>query len=132
MSHLLTNREIKMSEHENEERSSDCCCEFADLEVYSTCASTDQVDDNSQVTVDLDEDKLEEIYNESSISSEYTYDEFKEKVQEEADKAATEAWPKIKEVNDFWLELGSYEQRIIKVRLCIPIGWVRIYICYKP
>ena len=114
----------------------DCCCEFADLEVYSSCATTESVSEddqgNIQVEVDLDEEKLQEIYDESAISSEYTYEEFKEKVQEEADKAASQAYPAIRDTNKTWEEVGGWAQRIIKVRLCIPVGFVRIYICWKP
>ena len=81
------------------------------------------------VSVDLNCKELAYAYYNSTVGTDMTYEEFMEEVQASADTAASSAYPPIAIAQG---AIGdSNDARLLYLRLCIKIKWLKIYIILK-
>ena len=125
-----------MSQHTN-----DCCeCppeltvpENGDLQnqqdVFGVTGVTAEVTDEAsgQVRLDLNRDEVWTAYNNSCERAGGSFDEFYAEVQAEADSGASEIYSQARTINDGWIDLQR-STRMVWIRICIKLRWIRIYI----
>ena len=127
-----------MSQHTN--GNGDCCdCppeltvpENSDLEnqqdVFGVTAVTARKDETGgTVSLDLNESEVWTAYNNSCARADGSFEEFYAQVQSEADAGASEIYSQGAAINDDWIE-RQRSSRILWVRICIKLKWIRIYI----
>ena len=101
-------------------------------DVFSVSAIVVSVEPNipeGLVNVDLNCKELAYAYYNSTVGTEYSYEEFMEEVQEKADEAASATYTPIQIAQG---AIGdNYDARLIVLRLCIKVKWLKIYIILK-
>lgn len=106
---------------------------LADTDVYVANALTATVvpgplpPDPSTVTLNINCDNLHTAYDNSCMGAAMPFNDFVAAVQAQADTEASTVYNELAQFNDTQNALPA-AIRVMYVRICIKIGWIKIYI----